>query len=106
MKDDPGRTALIKVMQYYRKRNTLLTFFVRPYQEHQVNGLMHPDYNQAVRSGRMSCKRPNAQQLNKEAKEFVLPGEGRAFLSCDYSQVEFRLIVHYTRTIDAINAYA
>lgn len=103
---DERRLLIIKTMQHYRTRNTLLTFFVRPYQEHEVNGLMHPDYNQAVRSGRMSCRRPNAQQLNKAAKSFILPGEGNAYLSCDYSQIEFRLIVHYTRAIDAINAYS
>ena len=105
IKSDPGKTAVVELVRYYRKRHTLLTFFVRPYQEHQVDGVMHPAYNQAVRSGRLSCKRPNAQQLNKEAKSFVKPGDGRAFLSCDYSQVEFRLIVHYTRAIEAIEAY-
>lgn len=105
VKSDEKRVTVVKLMQHYRKRNTLLTFFVRPYQEHNVDGLMHPDYNQAVRSGRMSCKRPNAQQLNKEAKSFILPGPGEAFLSCDYSQIEFRLIVHYTRALEAIKAY-
>lgn len=105
VKRDPLKLAVIKLVQYYRKRHTLLTFFVRPYQQHEVNGIMHPSYNQAVRTGRMSCKRPNAQQLNKEAKSFILPREGEAFLSCDYSQIEFRLIVHYVKAIDAINAY-
>jgi len=105
IKDNPGRTSVVKLVQYYRHRHTVLTFFVRPYQEHQVDGILHPSYNQAVRSGRMSCKRPNAQQLNKEAKSLILPGDGKAFLSCDYSQIEFRLIVHYTKAIEAIRAY-
>jgi DNA polymerase-1 len=105
VKSSELRTNVVMLLQHYRKRNTLLTFFVRPYQEHNVGGIMHPDYNQAVRSGRMSCKRPNAQQLNKEAKSFILPGPGEAFLSCDYSQIEFRLIVHYTRALEAIKSY-
>lgn len=106
VKSSPVRTMVVDLMRHYRKRNTLLTFFVRPYQEHSFDGIMHPDYNQAVRSFRLSCKRPNAQQLNKEAKSFIHPPTGQAFLSCDYSQVEFRLIVHYTRALEAIKAYA
>lgn len=106
VRESEVRTMIVTLMLHYRKRNTLLTFFVRPYQEFSVNGVMHPDYNQAVRSFRLSCKRPNAQQLNTEAKSFIHPGPGEAFLSSDYSQVEFRLIVHYTRALEAIKAYA
>lgn len=103
---DEKRSAIVKLMLHYREQHTLLTYFVQPYKEHQVEGLMHSDYNQSVRSGRMSCKRPNAQQLNKAAKSLIHPQDGFAFLSCDYSQIEFRLIVHYTNTLSAIEAYA
>lgn len=103
--ESPDLTQIIKLMLHYRKRNTLLTFFVRPYQMHQVNGVMHPQYNQAVRTARLSCKQPNAQQLSPAAKALVHPDEGGAFLSVDYSQIEFRLIVHYIKDVEAIRAY-
>jgi len=102
---DDKRVHVVKLIQTYRKSNTVLSFFIKPYLEHEVDGVMHPDYNQAVRSGRLSCKRPNAQQLSAEAKRLVLPHAGEAFLSCDYSQIEFRLIVHYIKDIAAIRAY-
>lgn len=105
VKDNARSTRIVDLVRRYRKRHTLLTFFIQPYKDHQVDGIMHPEYNQAVRSGRMSCKRPNAQQLSKEAKALILPRAGEAILSCDYSQVEFRLIVHYIRDTAAINAY-
>jgi DNA polymerase-1 len=98
-------TTIVTKIQRYRHINTLLTFFVRPYQEHEVNGIMHPDYNQTVRTGRMSCRRPNAQQLSPEAKELVYPLKGYDFVRYDYSQIEFRLIVHYIQALDAIQAY-
>lgn len=98
-------TKAISMIRRYRKLNTLLTFFVRPYQEHAVDSLMHPDYNQTVRTGRMSCRRPNAQQLSPEAKELVYPNQGCDFVRYDYSQIEFRLIVHYIQDAAAINAY-
>jgi DNA polymerase-1 len=98
-------TNLVGKIQRYRKRNTLLSFFVKPYQEHQVDGVMHPEYNQIIRTGRMSCKRPNSQQLSPEAKELIHPPAGHAFIRFDYSQIEFRLIVHYIKDLDAIRAY-
>ena len=104
--EDVELREIVNTCLHYRKRHTLLTFFVRPYQEHAVDGVMHPDYDQSKRTGRMGCRRPNAQQLSHDAKLLIHPGEGEAFLSCDYSQIEFRLIVHYIRDIGAIKAYA
>jgi len=98
-------TRIVTMIRDYRKMNTLLTFFVRPYQEHQVDGVMHPDYNQTVRTGRMSCRRPNAQQLSTEAKTLILPFDDQDFISFDYEQVEFRLIVHYIQDAASIAAY-
>jgi len=67
--------------------------------------LLHPRYNPVVRTGRMSCSMPNIQQQNKRSKQFLVPHEGYGFISNDYSQVEFRLIVHYIQDTAAIQAY-
>jgi DNA polymerase I len=69
------------------------------------NGVIHPSYNQIVRTGRMSCRRPNSQQMSSRAKEFFEPGDGRSFLCADASQIEFRLIVHYLNQTECIKAY-
>ena len=105
VRDSPVITDVITKIKQYRKINTLLTFFVRPYQMHEVNGVMHPDYNQTVRTGRMSCRRPNAQQLSPAAKALILPFPGYDFVSYDYAQVEFRIIVHLIKDLKAIAAY-
>lgn len=89
----------------YRKLNTLLTFFVTKFQELHIDGLLHSDYNQLVRTGRLSCKNPNSQQNPKYAKELLHPREGHAFISIDYSQIEFRYIVHYIQDAACIAAY-
>lgn len=94
----------------YRHLNTLNNFFVKKYQERAIkhdDGVyrMHPSYNQAVRTGRLSCKNPNAMQLSEEAKELILPPPGMTILSCDDSQIEYRTIVHYTQNPRAIKAY-
>jgi DNA polymerase-1 len=97
---------VVSRIQKYRKINTQVSFFVRPYQEHQVDGRLHPSYNQCVRTGRMSCKEPNSQQLDELAKRLIHPSEGYTFLSYDYAQIEFRTIVHYIKDPVAIAAYA
>lgn len=103
--------AVVAGIQQYRKLKTKITFFLRPYQElatHEDDGTfrMHPTYNQAVRTGRMSCSKPNAQQLDEDAKSLVHPLEGESILSSDASQIEFRTICHYIRDEAAIAAFA
>jgi DNA polymerase-1 len=93
-------------MREYSKINTQLSHFIEPYRSLHRGGLLHSYYNQAVRTGRMSCSMPNAQQLDGLAKSLIHPAEGCSFLAIDYAQIEFRLIVHYIRDIDAMSAYA
>lgn len=97
--------GVVKLIAEYRHINTLINFFIKRYLIEHIDGIMHPSYNQAVRTGRMSCKKPNAQQLSPEAKALILPHEGYTFVSVDYSQIEFRIIVHYIQDPNAIAAY-
>jgi DNA polymerase-1 len=79
--------------------------FVKAYRKHELNGRIHASYNQTVRTGRMSCKEPNMQQLNKAAKKLIHPHDGYVFLSFDFSSIEFRLLAHYLGQPDIISAY-
>ncbi len=98
--------GVINRVAEYRKLSTQRGLFLEPYAELQIDGLLHSDYNQAVRTGRLSAKTPNAQQLDKMAKSLIHPRAGNTFVSIDYSQIEFRLIVHYINDAAAIAAYA
>ena len=99
-------TQIVEMIQHYRKLHTLNSFFLTPYIEHNIDGIMHPSYNQAVWTGRLSCKQPNSQQLSKEAKALVHPPKDKEIVSWDYSQIQFRLIVHYINDAVAIKTYA
>jgi len=96
---------IVKLLLDYRKLHTLHNFFLVPYSELAIDGVMHPSYNQSVRTGRMSCRKPNAQQLSIEAKELIIPAPGMWLMDADYSQIEFRIIVHYINNLKAIAAY-
>jgi DNA polymerase-1 len=102
----PGAPVeVLKLMLEYRRLATFNGTFLSTYLERNIDGVLHPSYNASVRTGRMSCSKPNMQQLMPEAKELVEPREGHILISCDYSQIEYRTIVHYIKDPDAIEAY-
>lgn len=93
------------------------SLFYKPWQELcvPVDGLekirsrlaaFHAEYNQNVRTGRLSCSQPNEQQLDKIAKALIHPKPGYAFLSCDESQIEYRMMASDTGSRRIIDAYA
>jgi len=98
---------LVQWIMDYRKLSTFKGLFLDAFDRlRDGRNFLHTLYNQTVRTGRMSAKEPNAQQFNKLAKQLVLPDdEGYSFLSADYSQVEFRLMVHYIEDGRLIKAY-
>lgn len=98
-------TEIVELMLETRQMNTMNDLFVANWRTKHVDGVMHPMFNQCIRTGRMSCKDPNAQQFSKYAKMFVRPRPGMSFIDVDYSQIEFRLIVHYIQDAAAISAY-
>lgn len=101
-KAPPG---VVERIQEFRKWSQIDSLFLSPWQLLHIDGILHSSYNQCVRTGRMSCSDPNAQQLNKFVKKLILPKPGYAFISADYSQIEFRFIVHYIKDANCIRTY-
>lgn len=90
----------------YRKLNIFNNLFLDKFADlADGNGVLHPTYNQNVRTGRMSCSDPNMQQMMSEAKWLVIPPPGHILITADYSQIEFRVIVHYIKNRRCIDAY-
>lgn len=77
-----------------------------------ATGKIHTTYNQAVTAtGRLSSSNPNLQNLpirserGKLIREAVVPDEGCLFLSADYSQIELRLMAHFSGDEHMIRAF-
>lgn len=104
---DPKASKVLDLIAAYREDATFMSLFLEGFKKFISSSQrrLHPDYNQIVRTGRLSCRRPNAQQQNKRSKALILPDPGMAFLSADASQIEFRLIVDYTEDAPSIAAY-
>ena len=89
----------------YRKLSQRNNLYLTPWQELAIKGVLHPNYNQTVRTGRMSCSEPNMQQLDDFMLALILPPPGHSFISTDASQIEFRLITHYIQDPKAVAEY-
>ena len=67
---------------------------------------LHPEFNQpGARTGRLSSKNPNFQNVIGEAEEFIIPDEGCWIGGGDYSQIEYRVFAHYTQDNSLIDAF-
>ena len=76
------------------------------------DGKIHTTYNQTVTAtGRLSSSNPNLQNLpirserGRFIREAVIPDEGCLFLSADYSQIELRLMAHFSRDEHMLEAF-
>ncbi|GAG12960.1 unnamed protein product, partial [marine sediment metagenome] len=96
---------VIDLITEYRTEQQFKSLFLDTFLELNENGVVHPNYNQSVKTGRLSCSKPNSQQQNERSKKLIHPHKGEGLISNDYSQIEYRLIVHYCRILKAIKAY-
>jgi DNA polymerase-1 len=102
---DPKILKVVTDICNYRIESTYKSLYLDTFLSLNVDGILHPNYTQCVRSGRLSCSRPNSQQQNERSKALIYPHKGFGFISNDYNQIEYRLIVHYINDADAIKAY-
>jgi len=103
---------VIKDILEFRNLNKLYTTYLEglvPYIE--SDGKIHTTYKQNLtRTGRLSSVEPNMQNIpakdsdGKKVRCAFYP-EYDYFLSCDYSQIELRLLAHISKSTDLIQAY-
>ncbi len=76
------------------------------------DGRIHTSFHQAVAAtGRLSSNEPNLQNIpirtadGRRIRACFVPEPGHVFLSCDYSQVELRVLAHFCGQGPLVEAY-
>ncbi len=71
---------------------------------HPVTGRVHTSFNQTVTAtGRLSSSKPNLQNIpirteeGQRIREAFVPAPGHIFLAADYSQIDLRVLAHYSQ---------
>jgi len=75
-------------------------------------GRIHPSFHQlGAATGRLSASNPNVQNIpirgaeGARIREAFVPAEGRTLVSADYSQVELRILAHYSGDASLVEAF-
>lgn len=84
----------------FRSLKTYKGLFLESYAEKNIDGVLHPWYNQTIATGRMSCSNPNLTQCDMRAKALIVPKPGESIARADYSQIEFRIISDYIKFLE------
>lgn len=106
---------IVPLILKYRKVSKLNSTYVEGFRPliDKKTGLIHTVFNQTLTTtGRLSSKEPNLQNLpirdegGKEIRVFFIPSDNEHILvGADYSQIELRLLAHFSKCEKLINAY-
>lgn len=108
--ENPVIDDILKYRMYQKLRSTYLEGY-RPLID-KDNPIVHTTYNQTITStGRLSSTNPNLQNIpireneGRELRKLFVPREGNVFVDADYSQIELRLLAHFSGCKELIKAY-
>jgi DNA polymerase-1 len=98
-----------KILEY-RELFKLQSTYIKPLQVHNKDGKIYTSFLQTgTATGRLSSKDPNLQNIptNKEIniRNGFIASEGKWLVSLDYSQIELRLLAHFSEDETLIKAF-
>lgn len=105
---------IITKVMYYRQITKINSTYVEGLKNViDIDGCIHSNFNQTVTTtGRLSSTEPNLQnipikyEMGKEIRKVFIPQESDDILiSCDYSQIELRVLAHVADDKNMIDAF-
>lgn len=109
-----GKHEVVGLILDYRELKKLISTYISalPTYINPATGKIHTTYNQTVTAtGRLSSSNPNLQNLpirserGQLIRQAVIPDEDCMFLSADYSQIELRLMAHFSQDPHLVEAF-
>ena len=107
-----SQDPVVSAIQEHAKLQKLQSTFVTGIQRAAYQGRVHPTFNQmGAVSGRLSCSDPNLQQIpsrserGKRVRDVFVASPGNVLVVADLSQIELRMLAHFTRDRRLLEAY-
>jgi len=107
----PLPALLLQHRQLTKLKGTYLDAL--PVLAHPEDGRIHASFNQGVAAtGRLSSSDPNLQNIPVRTEEgrqirqaFVAEGDGWSLMTADYSQIELRILAHFSEDPELVRAF-
>ncbi|HOL50237.1 MAG TPA: DNA polymerase I, partial [bacterium] len=109
-----SRHKIVELILQYRELSKLCSTYIDGFIPfiNSADSRIHPEYHQTVASsGRLVCHNPNLQSIpvktekgGKIRKIFIAP-ENATLYSFDYSQIELRILAHFSKDKNLIEAF-
>ena len=103
---------IVREILEYRKLQKLNSTYVEGMKPYIREGRIHTTFTQNVTAtGRLSSKNPNLQNIpvrteeGRELRKLFMADEGHVLLDADYSQIELRVLAHFSECPELIGAY-
>ncbi len=105
---------LPKLLLEYRELTKLLGTYVQPLPGYlaAATGRLHASFHQTgAATGRLSSSEPNIQNIpvrteaGREIRRAFVAAPGRLLISADYSQVELRMLAHFSKDEELARAF-
>ncbi len=103
---------IIEKILRYRQVQKLHSTYIEGFKPLIVNGKVHTTYNQMLTStGRLSSANPNLQNIpvrteeGRALRKLFKACDGNVLIDADYSQIELRLLAHFSGCKELVSAY-
>lgn len=108
--DHPVPGMILKYRELHKLKSTYVEAL--PTYINEKTGRVHTSWNQTlVATGRLSSSNPNLQNIPKDGKngsavrQAFKPKPGWTFISADYSQIELRVLAHFSKDKHLVDAF-
>lgn len=105
-------SEIVRQILRYRTVQKLYSTYIEGFKPLIVNGKVHTTYNQSnTATGRLSSVNPNLQNIpikteeGRELRKLFTASKDSVLIDADYSQIELRLLAHFSKSKELIEAY-
>ncbi len=106
---------IVPLILRYRQIQKLYSTYIEGFRPliDKNTGIVHTVFNQTLtQTGRLSSKEPNLQNIPVKTEEgrvlrklFIAKSDDNLLIDADYSQIELRLLAHFSQSEELVKAY-